>query len=90
VPLGSLPDEMVAAIGSAYAGLVLLDALAAQAIMIPLLAMFRVGLFSCMFGCVATIYGFGSFGRLSGIILVTGAVSSVASVPLVAVSLLAV
>jgi hypothetical protein len=33
---------------------------------IPFLSIFRVALFSCMFGFVASTYGFKSFGRLSG------------------------
>ena len=36
--------------------------------MIPCLAVFRVALFSCMFGYVAKTFGYASFGRISGLV----------------------
>jgi hypothetical protein len=58
--------------------------LALQAATIVLLALFRVFLFSCMFGYVSAVFGFRSFGRISGIILCTGACTTFLSIPCLA------
>ena len=49
-----------------YGALVLVPSpLSVQLFMIPFLAMFRVALFSCLFGFIAKTFGFGSFGELA-------------------------
>ena len=73
--------SFVVGCGMAYSALVLSASLPLQILMIPFMAVFRVALFSCMFGFVASTFGFKSFGRISGIVLCCGSLSSLLAIP---------